>query len=749
MGILTLILFLLLVLIVILIIQMRKVISCTIEEKDRLSDLLFQLEPILQKLSESTEQAAENSEIQETVIPEIQETESTMSTQTATPPLNNPLPVPPALPEINEITPPEPKPENAPRRNLEKIIGENLMSKIGVLALIIGIGFFVKFAIDNNWINEVGRTIIGLATGIVLVGIAYPLRKHYRNFSSVLAGGGFAICFVTVAVAHNYYSLFSSGTALAILITLTVTIICIAIKFDRRELAMTGFIGGFVAPFLSISETGSSLMLFSYITILNAGIFLITLKRNWWELAGIGNLLTWTVVLIYYLTDSITSNDSAIMLFFSTLFVILFSIPLATVLSRDTKHSVLFLFLLLTAAVNFFSYLFFGIEFISNIPLMCRVKGLIPFVDGAINLLLFYRFYSKTNDNIMQNLLLGASAVSAVLTIPVQFSNPSVITVSFAVLTLVFVGVCSLTHRKLFAITALLLALIDIQMLISHQPTSIHAGISYSDVWTYVLSGMCYIAIACVISKKWNTFLCYGKEVRRVAYCVSLWAGIVMICIASYLLISLILGHKTAMTATMTTAMTAFLLVSLYGRNSGYVGWLLPAVGTLLFLLWCKPYSQPTVANEIIQWIGALLYIAVISIQGNRIFRHPKLMGPFRRNGFAVYFSLSASLFTVTAIELMLRSTDLTRYYSAGFSIGLIICGSMLMAAGIRYRSRVVRITGIAIFGLLLLKLVAYDIWGLPMVGRIIVFIFLGAVLLALSFLYQRLRENIFGEDDR
>lgn len=138
-----------------------------------------------------------------------------------------------------------------------------------------------------------------------------------------------------------------------------------------------------------------------------------------------------------------------------------------------------------------------------------------------------------------------------------------------------------------------------------------------------------------------------------------------------------------------------------------------------------------------------------MSLQGSRMFRHRRLTGPFGRNGFAVYFSLSATVFVVTAIGLILRSVDLSRYYSAGFSIGLIICGAMLMAAGMRYRSRVVRMLSISVFGLLLLKLVVYDIWGLPMIGRIVVFILLGAVMLAISFIYQRLRKNIFGDDGR
>ena len=49
--------------------------------------------------------------------------------------------------------------------NFEKYIGENLFGKIGILIFIIGIGFFVKYAIDQNWINETARTLMGYAVG--------------------------------------------------------------------------------------------------------------------------------------------------------------------------------------------------------------------------------------------------------------------------------------------------------------------------------------------------------------------------------------------------------------------------------------------------------------------------------------------------------------------------------------------------------------------------------------------------------
>ena len=41
--------------------------------------------------------------------------------------------------------------------NYEKYIGENLFGKIGILILVLGMGLFVKYAIDKEWINETLR----------------------------------------------------------------------------------------------------------------------------------------------------------------------------------------------------------------------------------------------------------------------------------------------------------------------------------------------------------------------------------------------------------------------------------------------------------------------------------------------------------------------------------------------------------------------------------------------------------------
>ena len=64
--------------------------------------------------------------------------------------------------------------------DLEKFIGENLINKIGILILVLGVSYFVKFAIDKDWINEPARVGIGILTGSLVLFLAHKLRQKIQ-----------------------------------------------------------------------------------------------------------------------------------------------------------------------------------------------------------------------------------------------------------------------------------------------------------------------------------------------------------------------------------------------------------------------------------------------------------------------------------------------------------------------------------------------------------------------------------------
>ena len=134
--------------------------------------------------------------------------------------------------------------------DLEKFIGENLVNKIGIAILVLAIGFFVKYAIDQNWVGPSGRVAIGIAAGGILVGIAHRLRKNYKAFSSVLVGGGIAVFYFTITLAFHQFHLFSQTVSFIILIVITAFAVALSLLYDRQELAVIALLGGMSSPFM-------------------------------------------------------------------------------------------------------------------------------------------------------------------------------------------------------------------------------------------------------------------------------------------------------------------------------------------------------------------------------------------------------------------------------------------------------------------------------------------------------------------
>jgi uncharacterized membrane protein len=45
--------------------------------------------------------------------------------------------------------------------NLEKTIGQYWLNRIGIVAILIGVSYFLKYAFEDNWIGPGGRIAIG------------------------------------------------------------------------------------------------------------------------------------------------------------------------------------------------------------------------------------------------------------------------------------------------------------------------------------------------------------------------------------------------------------------------------------------------------------------------------------------------------------------------------------------------------------------------------------------------------------
>lgn len=201
-------------------------------------------------------------------------------------------------PDTPPVGPAKPK----ERSDLEKFIGENLLSKLAIVLMIIGVGIGAKYAIDRGWITPVMRIVFGYLIGAVLLGLSFKLKKKYLSFSAVLLGGGMAIMYFITYFAYGLYELIPQSVAFGLMMMFTVFTVAMALVYNRQAIAHFGLVGAYAVPFLLSNNSGNYAFLFTYISIINVGILSVSIRKYWKPLVYTSFLFTWATFFGWYIT---------------------------------------------------------------------------------------------------------------------------------------------------------------------------------------------------------------------------------------------------------------------------------------------------------------------------------------------------------------------------------------------------------------------------------------------------------------
>ena len=82
-----------------------------------------------------------------------------------------------------------------------------------------------------------------------------------------------------------------------------------------------------------------------------------------------------------------------------------------------------------------------------------------------------------------------------------------------------------------------------------------------------------------------------------------------------------------------------------------------------------------------------------------------------------------------------------------GYPIIWGIASLLIMINGLRQKNKMLRIISLTIFGIIILKLFVFDIRYISAGGKVAAFVILGVIMLLVSFLYQKLKKIVFGDD--
>jgi uncharacterized membrane protein len=191
------------------------------------------------------------------------------------------------------------------KQDFEAYVGGRLLNRIGSIALILGIAFFLKFTFDQNLINEYGKTLIGTAIGILfLAGGYYFNKKEYYVFSQGMVGIGIASLYLVIYAAYNFFNILPYSLAILLMLVVTIIDVVNAIYYDAVAIAVLGVAGGFLTPFVLPVETPSFYGLFVYITFINLLIcLLLYLKRSWRPIEFIGIISSFIIYFTWFFNN--------------------------------------------------------------------------------------------------------------------------------------------------------------------------------------------------------------------------------------------------------------------------------------------------------------------------------------------------------------------------------------------------------------------------------------------------------------
>ncbi|HEY9008591.1 MAG TPA: DUF2339 domain-containing protein [Ohtaekwangia sp.] len=678
------------------------------------------------------------------------------------------------------VTPPAPPRPGFFERNpdLEKFIGENLANKIGIGILVLGIGFFVKYAIDQEWIGVVGRVFIGIACGGILIGIAHRLRKTFAAFSSVLVGGGIAVLYLTIAIAFHEYGIFSQTAAFILMVVITGFTILLSLAYDRIELAILAILGGFASPFMVSTGEGNYIVLFTYVLILDAGMLVLAYYKKW----NLVNIIAYVFTIILfgswlaakYEYENIPMLRGA-MLFATLFYLVFFLMNVINNIRNQTRFKAIEITLLLS---NTFCYYAAGMA-ILNTSAGHGFQGLFTAALGIFNFVFAYSLYK--NERVDRNLvflLIGLVLTFISLAAPVQLEG-NYITLFWAAETVLLLWLSQKSGIKLMKLASVVIVvLMVVSLLMDWQQLYFTYGSDLS-----VIINKAYITGIFVLASIVATLYFLKFETEEFADLIKPYkvilslSGILLLYTSQFLELQYQLSRYIDDRAAFLIMIGCYNLCFIAGLlmsekklilpeplRQFFAGW--GAVAILAYLF----FYHETIINARdfyllgeasatgflfhYVYVALLLFVAVITLK-----RVQKLVS-FNAQTHNAYswFYVSFFVFLASAeldhavLLLFYKNPDsiytiISQNHRIGFPILWGVASFLLIAIGLKTRKKHLRIISLTLLLITLLKLFLFDIRGISEGGKIAAFISLGVLLLVVSFMYQRLKKLLLVDE--
>jgi uncharacterized membrane protein len=633
-------------------------------------------------------------------------------------------------------------------RSWEWLLGGNWLARIGVLALVMGVGFFLKLAFDNDWIGETGRVALGVVAGLAFLGAGEYWRRHYPIWSQPLTGGGLAILYLSVFAAFSFYQLIPPLAALGLSFLITLTAAGLALRYESFTTAVLGIIGGFATPLFLSEHLPDPRVLLAYVLVLDLGVLALATFRNWRWFTLLG--LLGSLVLFWFWLDRLTPDLLLAQAGLTAIFVIFMgATTLFHIIWRRTPGAMDQALMVINAAAYF--GLSYWLLFDDFRPWMGGFTLLLALVYG----LLAYAVLKRSREQVYLSLFaLGIALVFLTIAVPVQLGGPWV-SVAWAVEGAVLIWLSSVLRMNPLRWMGLVVFLVFAAwLLFLDTPTALRADLSpffnaYAVAYGVAI-GATYLAAYLLRRQQdslqeWEAplfpaFLVLGSLFLTIAIPVQVdgfwlpitWAiqGVVLTWVSFRLDLQPLRICALGVFAIMSVRLLFFETLAVDSRtfqpilNERFLAFGVGIVAAYLagyfHLRWKDKYLDQR------EWVLGPAFLALA-------------------NGLTLWL-LSAEVITSVGSDFFAVPRGIAgNVTSLSLSILWGSYAALLMVLGIARRWRWVRLAGLALLAVPVAKLFLYDVFELDQGYRVAAFLSLGVILVSGGFLYQRFRGAIRG----
>lgn len=776
--------------------------------QSRLMELTKELE--LLKAEAGLEAKASQPEIETTAVETEIKPAPVLTAADLLPPVNKPVqPLQPAhkgkllvrVPVKRAETQANPSPSfNEPKnKNVEEFLGKNLASKVGILVTVIGIFIGAKYAIEHDLISVQLRIILGYLAGFVLIGLGYRLRNKYPGYSAVLMGGGLCVAYFITYIAFTYYQMFPRMAAFGIMVAVTAATVYASALYNRVIIAHLAQVGAYAIPFLLSNNSGNYGALFTYIAIINVGMLIVSFRKGWSSLVYAAFATTWPIFIFWFAAvNQIDGDPGLTWTFLVVYFTLFYASILGYKLLRRQEFNAGDLCILTLNAFLFYSMSMVLLTETNASPL---IKGGFTLLNGLVHLgvAMFVKKKSGQPDATYQ-VLLSLAITFAMITVPVAFSGNWIPLLWTAqAVTLYFMG--RRWKSPLYLIFSIAVALVALfatngiylfkvfEFAFDSGGSNSKQAFAHSAFYTSLLV---YSTLFFLIG--WHRKHTLKGDAMKAAVLVQIFYDVIIPVFAilfSYILffaeINLFFTNiqdklsgadgsfgpwSSEVSRHLPVALllySFFFVCAIAGANKTWFrSQALSVVCFVLFILLLLIWGTTglpelnEVAVNYYQKQQSGLYFGAWNLLARYVFLLPVagLLYYFRnefsnqgnvrtvKNFWPQMLVFILLVFLSFEYLLWTRVSGANNQYKYGLSVLWGLFALALIVYGIWKKHRGLRLTAMAMLVITLIKLTFFDLSHANTLTRTITYIALGGILLLISYLYNRYKELLFGNDE-